>query len=192
MVQPPIFAEDCFAMFDPALFLSRLGRFAFIPLGLMLLLGAAWTVWSTKTWIARAIEVKGSVIEMVRSRDRENTTYLFAPVVRFQTVEGDTVEFESGMRSNPPAYRKGQTVSVLYDPDEPRSAAIRGFFSLWLMSIILGFIGTIFTTVGTAMVVMSGRAAKFFEQAAAEAAGATVHPRFASPSHGGVGRDQVR
>jgi hypothetical protein len=184
-----MFAGGLFAMFDPALFLSRLGRFAFIPLGLLLLLGAAWTVWSTATWVARAIEVRGSVIELVRSRDRENTTYLFAPVVQFQTLEGNSVEFESGMRSNPPAYRKGQTVSVLYDPDEPRSAAIRGFFSLWLMSIILGFIGTIFTTVGTAMVVMSGRAAQFFEQAAAEAAGVTVDTRFASPSPGAAGRD---
>jgi uncharacterized protein DUF3592 len=175
-------------MFDPALFLSRLGRFVFIPLGLMLLLGTAWTIWSTETWVARAIEVKGSVIEMVRSRDRENTTYLFAPVVRFQTLEGNTVEFESGLRSNPPAYRKGQTVTVLYDPDEPRSAAIRGFLSLWLMSIILGFIGTIFTAVGTVMVVISGRAALFFEQARAEAAGLEVHSGFASPSAGSVGR----
>lgn len=154
-------------MFDPTVFLSRLGKFAFIPIGLMLVLGAAWTVWSTKTWVAHAIEVPGKVIEMVRVRDREDSGYMFAPVVRFQTIEGSTVEFESGFRSNPPAYHTGQTVSVLYDPDEPHSAAIRGFFSLWLMPIILGFIGTIFLTVGTAMVVMSAWAAKFFEQPAA-------------------------
>ena len=178
-------------MFDPAVFLSRLGKFAFIPLGLLLVLGATWTVSSTTTWVARAIEVQGSVVEMVRTRDRENTTYLFAPVVRFETLEGKTVEFESAMRSYPPAYRTGQTVSVLYDPDEPRYAAIRGFFSLWLMPIILGFIGTIFLAVGTAMVVMSGRVGEFFEQAAAESAGATVHSRFASPSHSVVGRDSA-
>ena len=154
-------------MFDPTVFLRRLGKFAFIPIGLMLVLGASWTVWSTKTWVAHAIEVPGKVIEMVRVRDREDSGYMFAPVVRFQTIEGSTVEFESGFRSNPPAYRTGQTVSVLYDPEEPHSAAIRGFFSLWLMSIILGFIGTIFLTVGTAMVVVSAWAAKFFEQPAA-------------------------
>ena len=154
-------------MFDPTVFLSRLGKFAFIPIGLMLVLGATWTVWSTKTWVAHAIEVPGKVIEMVSVRDREDSGYMFAPVVRFQTIEGSTVEFESGFRSNPPAYRTGQAVSVLYDPDEPHSAAIHGFLSLWLMSIILGFIGTIFLTVGTAMVVVSGWAAKFFEQPAA-------------------------
>jgi hypothetical protein len=154
-------------MFDPNIFLGRLGKFAFIPIGLMLVLGAAWTGWSTKTWVSHAIEVKGSVIEMVRVRDREDTGHMFAPVVRFQTIEGGTVEFESGLRTNPPAYRTGQTVSVLYDPDEPRSAAIHGFLSLWLMPIILGFIGTIFLVVGTAMVVVSAWAAKFFGQPAA-------------------------
>ena len=165
-------------MFDPTLFLGRLGKFAFIPIGALLVLGAAWTAISTKTWISHAVEVKGSVIEMVRMRDSDNTGYLFAPVVRFQTVEGNTVEFEYGLRSNPPAYRTGQTVSVLYDPGEPRSAAIHGFFSLWLMPIILGFIGTIFLTVGTAMVVMSARAAKFFEQQASlfEATGSSASP----------------
>lgn len=167
-------------MLDPTLFLSRLGRFVFIPLGVMLLLGTAWTVWSTRTWIAHAVEVKGAVIEMVRTRDREDTTYLFAPVVRFETREGRTVEFESTMRSYPPAYRTGQAVTVLYDPDEPRYAAIRGFFSLWLMAIILGFIGTVFLSVGSGMVVLSARAGKFFEQAAAEAAG-FAQPRPASP-----------
>lgn len=153
-------------MIDPVVFLRRLGKFAFIPLGVLLLLGAAWAVSSTRTWLAHAVEVEGRVIEMVRPRDSDNTGYLFAPVVRFQTVEGATVEFESGLRTNPPAYKKGQTVTVLYDPDEPRYAKIRGFFPLWFMPLILGFIGSIFLLVGTAMVVMSGRAAQVFGEAA--------------------------
>lgn len=150
-------------MLDPTRFLSRLGKFAFIPLGLMLLLGAAWSVSSTKTWLAHAIEVEGKVIDMVRTRDRDDTTYLFAPVVEFRTVEGRTIEFESAVRSYPPAYRTGQTVSVVYDPDEPRYASIKGFFSLWIMPLILGFIGSVFLIVGSGMVAMSSWAAKFFD-----------------------------
>ena len=150
-------------MMDPTKFLSRLGKFAFIPLGLMLLLGAAWAVSSTKTWLAHAIEVEGKVIDMVRTRDRDDTTYLFAPVVAFRTVDGRTIEFESSVRSYPPAYRTGQTVSVFYDPDEPRYAQIKGFFSLWIMPMILGFIGSVFLIVGTGMVVMSSWAARFFD-----------------------------
>lgn len=154
-------------MINPTKFLSRLGKFFLMPVGVCLLLGAAWSASSTKTWIAQAIEVPGSVIEMVRVRDSDNTGYMFAPVVRFKTVEGNTIEFESSFRSNPPAYRTGQSVSVLYDPAEPRSAAIRGFFSLWFVSLILGLIGSVFMMVGTAMVVLSGWAAKFFEGAVA-------------------------
>ncbi|MBI5262580.1 MAG: DUF3592 domain-containing protein [Bradyrhizobium sp.] len=150
----------------PTVFLSRLGKFGLIPIGVLLLLGAAYTAWTTRAWLARAVEVRGSVIEMVRVRNSENTGYLFTPIVRFKTVAGRTIEFESGVRTNPPAYRTGQTVSVVYDPEEPQSAAIRGMISLWLMPMILSFIGSIFLLVGTAMVVLSGRVERMFDQPA--------------------------
>ena len=151
-------------MIDPAKFLSRLGKFALIPIGVLFLLGAAWTTSSTRTWVAHAVEVQGKVIEMVRIRNRDDAGYMFAPLVRFQTTDGRNIEFESSLSSNPPLYHTGQTVSVLYDPGEPQSAAIRGVFSLWLIPMVLGFIGSIFTAVGIAMVAMSGRAAQFFER----------------------------
>jgi hypothetical protein len=151
----------------PAVFLGRLGKLGLIPIGLLLLLAAAWSVWTTKAWLARAVEVQGSVIEMVRVRDSDNTGYLFTPLVRFRTAEGKVIEFQSGVRTNPPAYRTGQTVSVLYDPEEPQSAAIRGVLSLWLMPIILSFIASIFLGVGTAMIVLSDRVARALDQPAA-------------------------
>lgn len=151
-------------MEHPTIFLSRLGKFALIPIGLLLLVGAAWSVWSTKAWIARAVEVQGSVIEMVRVRDSEDKGYLFTPIVRFQTADGRTVEFQSGLRTNPPAYRTGQTVSVLYDPDVPESTAIRGVLSLWFMPIILSFIGSIFLAVGAAMIVLSNKVSRAFNE----------------------------
>jgi Protein of unknown function (DUF3592) len=151
----------------PTVFLSRLGKFVLIPIGLLLLVAAVWSVWTTRAWLARAVEVQGTVIEMVRVRDSDNTGYLFTPLVRFQTAQGRTIEFQSSLRTNPPAYRAGQTVPVLYDPEEPQSAAIRGVLSLWLLPIILSFIGLIFSGVGTAMVVLSGRAARVFDQPAA-------------------------
>jgi hypothetical protein len=151
-------------MEDPTVFLSRLGKFGLIPIGLLLMLGAACTVWTTKAWLARAVEVQGSVIEMVRVRDSDDKGYLFTPLVRFQTAEGRTVEFQSSLRTNPPAYHTGQTVSVLYDPEEPHSAAIRGVLSLWLMPMILSFIGSIFLAIGTAMVVLSNRVGQILDQ----------------------------
>jgi hypothetical protein len=151
-------------MTSPDVFISRLGKFVFIPLGLLFLLGAVWTASSTRTWIARAVEVQGTVIEMVRIRDRDDGGYMFAPLVRFQTADGRTTEFQSILQTNPPAYHAGQTVSVLYEPGAPQSATIRGLLTLWFIPLLLGFVGSIFTIVGIAMVVMCGFAARFFEQ----------------------------
>lgn len=149
-------------MFNPATFLRRLGKFVLIPIGVSLVIGAGWSAWSTQTWIDRSDEAEGKVIEMVRIRDRDDGGYMFAPLVRFQTGDGRSIEFQSSLRSNPPGYRTGQTVSVLYDPDAPESAAIRGLFSLWLVSMVLGFMGSIFTAIGAAMVFVSSRVTKFF------------------------------
>lgn len=156
--------QGLWIMEQPTIFLSRLGKFAMIPIGLLLLLAAVWSVWSTKAWLARAVEVQGSVIEMVRVRDSEDKGYLFTPLVRFQTADGTTHEFQSGLRTNPPAYHAGQTVAVVYDPLVPQSAAIRGVLSLWLMPIILSFIGTIFLAIGTAMMLMSNWASRVLDQ----------------------------
>lgn len=156
-------------MFDPLKFLRRIGKFVLIPIGLSLLLGAAWSVSSTKAWIAHATEVQGKVIEMVRIRDRDDGGYLYAPLVRFETTDGNTVEFQSSLRSNPPAYRTGQTVSILYDPEDPQSAAIRGVLSLWLTSMILGIVGFMFTAIGAGMIALCSNVAKFLARSAVKA-----------------------
>lgn len=167
-------------MDDPTVFLSRLARFALIPIGLLLMLGAGYSVWSTKAWLARAVEAPGTVIEMLRVRDSEDKGFLFTPIVRFETIDGRTVEFQSGLRTNPPAYRTGQEVSVVYDPGVPESAAIRGVLSLWLMPIILAFVGSIFLFIATAMIVLIRRVSRGLGQPS--------HPAVAvgAPGHGAV------
>lgn len=151
-------------MDDPTTFLSRLGKFAMIPIGLLLLVAAAWSVWSTKTWLARTLETEGVVVEMVRVRDSDDKGYLFFPIVRFETADGRTHEFESSLRTNPPAYRPGEAVPVVYDPAVPGAATIRGVLSLWLTPIILGFIGTIFAAIGTFMIAMSRWASRVLDE----------------------------
>lgn len=151
-------------MQDPARFVGRIGKFAMIPIGFLLLIGAVYSVWSTQTWLSRTAEVEGTVIEMVRSRDRDDTSDMFSPKVRFETVEGRRIEFQSNWRTNPPAYRKNQTVTVVYDRDEPQSAAIRGFLSLWMLPMILTFIGSIFFAIGTTMVVLSNKVTRGFHK----------------------------
>jgi Protein of unknown function (DUF3592) len=67
------------------------------------------------------------------------------------------VEFQSSHRSNPPAYYTGQAISVLYDPEQPNSAAIHGVLSIWSLPMVLSFLGAIFLALGTAIAVLIER-----------------------------------
>ena len=130
------------------------GKYLLLPVGVLMLAGCAWMVTDTRAWLARAVEAQGSVIEMVRVIDRDTYSSMFAPLVRFKTADGKSIEFQSTTQSNPPAYYAGQTVTVLYDPGRPNSAAIAGLFSIWGASIILGIIGIVFLAFGIAAVLV--------------------------------------
>jgi len=133
------------------------GKYFFLPIGALILAGAIYAVVDTKAWLARSVEAEGSVVEMVRVVDRETNSSMFAPLVRFKTADGKSIDFQSSTQSNPPAYYAGQTVTVLYDPGKPNSAAIAGLFSIWGIAIILGIIGTVFTGVGFALAIAGRR-----------------------------------
>jgi Protein of unknown function (DUF3592) len=145
-------------MADAVGFAFRLFKYIFLSIGLLLLAGASYLYVDTRSWLARSIEAQGEVIEMVAVRDRESGNILYAPRVRFETRDGKTIEFQSSLRTSPPAYRAGQMVRVLYDPKDPNSAALAGFFSLWFVVMVLGFLGTVFTAIGIAAVVIGRRA----------------------------------
>jgi hypothetical protein len=124
--------------------LFTIGRTIFLAVGLLLLAAGAFVLWDSWNWLDNSVEAQGSVIEMVRIRDRDSGSVSYAPLVNFRTADGRTVEFQSAVSSNPPAYTVGETVRVLYDPDRPASAAVAGMFSIWGTAIIVGIIGAVF------------------------------------------------
>lgn len=137
--------------------LCSIGKYVFLPLGAVLLAGAVYVFSDTRAWLARSVEASGSVIEIVRVRDRDTGGLSFAPVVRFATADGKAIEFQSSMQTSSPAYQTGQTVTVRYDPQKPNSAAIAGLFSIWGVPMILGFVGAVFLAVGVATVIFNKR-----------------------------------
>lgn len=83
------------------------------------------------------IQAEGTVIGLVESRDEDGTSY--APLIRFQTQGGREIEFKSSYSSNPPQYKVGQKVTVLYPPDRPGEAQIKGAGNL--LALIFGLVG---------------------------------------------------
>jgi len=93
----------------------------------------------------------GTVVGLVRNvGSRSNAV---APVVRFQTRDGETIEFRSDTASSPPSYTRGERVAVLYRPLLPHDARVADFATLWASGLMFGGIGSIFFGIGAAWTV---------------------------------------
>ena len=83
---------------------------------------------------------------------------VYYPIVQFTTDRGEVIEFRGHTGSKPPAYRKGDVVSVRYMPEDPYNARINTFFSVWLVVIIPGSLAFLFTLIGAVLLYIVLRA----------------------------------
>lgn len=123
-------------------------RYTFISIGVLMLAIAGYLGFRSITYLNQAVEVEGRVVSNIQYHDAD-TGYVYSPLVIFETVEGQKVEFIDSVRSFPPSYDPEDTVPVLYLPEDPSDAAVKGFFFLWGPTAIVGFVGSIFFIVGT-------------------------------------------
>lgn len=119
----------------------------FLPVGLALLGGAAWTFGADREFASGAVGANGTVVELVASRGSDNDT-IYRPVVEFADRGGTRHRFTGRVGSAPPAYEVGETVSVLYDGWSPADARIDGTLDRHFLTLILGGLGTVFSLVG--------------------------------------------
>ena len=105
----------------------------------------------TRIFIRNSQLTQGTVTQMVYSSDSESGGY--TPVFRFRTLEGQEIEVSGSLRSNPPQFQVGQTIDVLYNPDNPQKARIKKWMNLYFVSALLGFLGLVFGGIGVGMVI---------------------------------------
>lgn len=128
-------------------------KYVFALIGIGMLVGAFFLYESTSTFLDGATRADGTVVDLVRSRSSDSTTY--KPVVHFTTQTGEMVEFISSTGSNPPSYSKGEKVEVLYLPAKPQNAKINSFFSLWGGAVIVGGLGSVFFLIGAGIILVT-------------------------------------
>lgn len=138
--------------------LGRLGWLALL-LGLAMLAGAGYAASRTAAFLRIAASADGTVVALdesvsTDSDGRRSRTY--RPVVEFAPASGAVRTFTSRTGSSPPAYDVGERVTVLYDPQDPDDARLKGTFSLWGLAIILGGIGVGFAGIGGGMIAVRG------------------------------------
>jgi hypothetical protein len=100
---------------------------------------------------ANGLRAEGQVASLkLESSSGSHGSATYYPVVRFRTETKALVEFKDSVGSNPPSYRVGDKVTVLYLADDPRREAIidRGPFWNWAIPgflllgalLLLGFL----------------------------------------------------
>ncbi|MFN3491863.1 MAG: DUF3592 domain-containing protein [Anaerolineales bacterium] len=119
--------------------------------GLMALI-AVFLFVRTRVFINNAQEVKGTVIRMVWSPGSDGGGG-YSPVYQFKTIEGRLIEKQDNLSSNPPMFKEGQTIDVLYEPANPENARIKKWMSLYFVSLLLGGMGLIFGGIGVVMLI---------------------------------------
>ena len=118
-----------------------------LALGVVLLVGGAIAFVHTERFVSGSERATGTVIDL-SSRTDSDGDVMYHPVVRFTTAEGRTVQFVSGTGSSPASQSEGDSVEVLYDPDDPQDAKLSGFFDLWLWPFALSALGVAFLVFG--------------------------------------------
>lgn len=108
-----------------------------------------------RTLEGQGFEVPGMVVDLQENYDSDGSTY--TPVVQFKTNSGQSIEFTSSYSSSPPAYDVGESVTVVYPPDNPSDAIIKGDGQF--LHIIFMLLGGAAAAIGFYMVFSALRAA---------------------------------
>ena len=101
----------------------------------------------TRRFVSRASSATGTITDVKTRTSTSHSTegtrvrrYRY-PVVRFQTQDGRTVEFESETGTSSFSQGPGEQVEVIYDPLKPEEARIKSFMILWFRPLIFGVVG---------------------------------------------------
>lgn len=128
-----------------------------IPLGvgLLFLVISILVSSSMRKFVSKAQQTQGTIVDMVLSRGSSssstNASYTYAPVFEFRAISGQMIRVQESVSSNPPQFQVGETVEVLYDPEDPQNARINKWSNLYLFPTLFGVIGLLITAIGVAV-----------------------------------------
>jgi hypothetical protein len=86
-----------------------------------------------------------------RAVGRTGGGMVWIPVVRFQTVDGRTVDAEAGGGTNVKRWEPGRPIEVSYDPANPTDVRVPGSGGGMIQGVFLG-IGILFGVLGLLLV----------------------------------------
>jgi hypothetical protein len=121
---------------------------AFLLLGLVLIAGSVFLYLRSRKLSKEGVHMEAEIIDVkmkeqtdTDSEGYSSTSKMYYPVYRY-TYEGKEYVKESNIGvSNKRKYVKGNMINILFMPDTPEKAKVKGFFSQYLFSALLLVIG---------------------------------------------------
>ena len=117
---------------------------ALLAVGVLLLLLSILMLAESRSRTANGLLAEGTVLrnEEGYTGSGKHRTMTYRAVIQFETASGEVVEIRS-YGNKAPLYKKGERLSVLYDPRTPRGGQIHSFGVLWAPPIILAIGGVL-------------------------------------------------
>jgi hypothetical protein len=125
--------------------------------GLIFLAIAVITFRSEYRMRSGAVRVPGVVIELEEVAD-DHGGALYKPVFEFYDNQDRKHRNKGSVASSPPAYTRGEEVTVLYRPENPGEAQLDSFFEAWFVPLIFGLLGSIFSAIAGGVIYFRLRA----------------------------------
>jgi hypothetical protein len=124
-----------------ALRLLDLSARLLLALGLGCLVLAAYLSWRTLSFESDAQRVTGEVVSYREVRDGGEIRH--RPRLRFTTVTGEIVQFDSQMATATERFRIGERLPIVYKARDPKDARVALFVDNWLGACIAAVIGLV-------------------------------------------------
>jgi hypothetical protein len=114
---------------------------AFTGTGVGFLSGAAMFYAGEQDLITRGQRIEGKVVELAYRRRG------YAPVYEYE-LNGRVYKYHSNTSTSPPSVKVGDTVMLWVDPADPERILVDTFVERYLLILILGPLGLLFTLIG--------------------------------------------
>lgn len=119
---------------------------AVLLIGLTLLYFAYRAYNNTVSLLQEGIKTTATVKAMVTVSSDDGYTY--KPVFEFKDRSNTLRTYKSSVSSNPPSYKVGQKVKIVYDPKDEDEVKTISFWGLYRWSIVLLCIAAPFLIIG--------------------------------------------
>jgi hypothetical protein len=120
----------------------------FTAIGVITLTAGVFVLRDELAFSGKAAAADGTVAGYAEEREIGGNATMYAPVITFDTADGERVEFTSSLSYAHKPYATGQSVKVRYDQANPRYAKLASGGARFFMPGILLFLALVFTPLG--------------------------------------------